>query len=83
MNQQQLIAFLSNMFESKNSFASVNGVANSMDLNYMLVTDAASENIELLSEVIKEYLETNLKNYYSPNKLNRVDVCAKKRVKSI
>ena len=62
MNQNNLSSFLTLMFEDRKLFADVNGTANTMDAKYMLVADALSENISLLSEVIGEQFKLNLNN---------------------
>ena len=60
MNQKIVSSFLASMFEDKNLFMEVNGTKNTMDAKYMLVADALSENISLLSEVIGEQLNLNI-----------------------
>ncbi len=70
MNNKILSSFLTSMFEDRKLFAEVNGTKNIMDAKYMLVADALSENIDLLSEVIKEQLTLNInsKNSINQNK---------------
>ena len=60
MNQNMIGSFLTSMFEDKNLFIKVNGANCIYNKEYMLVADALSENIELLSEVIKEQLNNDL-----------------------
>jgi len=74
MNQKTLSSFLTSMYEDRNLFIEVNGLSNTMNEKYMLVADALSENIELLSEVIKEEINLNL------NRLNKIDNTYKERV---
>ena len=62
MNQKIVSSFLASMFEDKSLFMEVNGTKNTMDAKYMLVADALSENISLLSEVIGEQFSLNLNN---------------------
>jgi len=64
MDNKILSSFLTSMFEDRKLFAEVNGTKNIMDAKYMLVADALSENINLLSEVIEEQLiiKINSKN---------------------
>ncbi len=76
MNQTQLNSFLTEMFNNPNEFLAVNGVTNSMDMKYMLAADAVSENIELLEEVLKEYLVDNF------NKFNKIPDTSKEKIKS-
>jgi len=63
MNQQKLNSFLANMFDNRTEFAAINGTANMMDSDYMLIADVVSENIELLGEVIAEHFEENINSF--------------------
>ncbi len=68
MNKKCLSSFLTSMFEDRKLFTEVNGTKNIMDAKYMLVADALSENIDLLSEVILEQINLNIN---SKNSINR------------
>ena len=68
MNQNNLSSFLTLMFEDRKLFADVNGTKNTMNAKYMLVADALSENISLLSEVVGEHFNLNLNN------INTIDI---------
>ena len=68
MNQSIVSPFLTSMFEDRKLFAEVNGAKNTMDAKYMLVADALSENISLLSEVVKEQLNLNINSINSINR---------------
>jgi len=63
MSQQKLNSFLNNMFKDNVEFRAICGTANSMDMKYMLVADAVSEDIELLADVIKEHLKNNTNSF--------------------
>jgi len=63
MNQQKLNSFLANMFNNRREFATINGTANMMDADYMLIADVVSENIGLLGEVIAEHFEENINSF--------------------
>ena len=67
MNQTIVSSFLTSMFEDKKLFMDVNGTKNTMDAKYMLVADALSENISLLSEVVREQLNLNINSINSIN----------------
>ena len=67
MNQTIVSSFLTSMFEDKKLFMEVNGTKNTMDAKYMLVADALSENISLLSEVVREQLNLNINSINSIN----------------
>ena len=67
MNQTIVSSFLTSMFEDKKLFMDVNGTKNTMDAKYMLVGDALSENISLLSEVVREQLNLNINSINSIN----------------
>ena len=62
MNKEMISSFLTSMFEDRNLFIEVNGVKSLMDAKHMLVADALSENINLFSEVIGEYINKNFNN---------------------
>ena len=68
MNQKIVSSFLASMFEDKKLFMEINGTKNIMDAKYMLVADALSENISLLSEVIGEQLNLNINSINSINR---------------
>jgi len=70
MNQKTLSSFLTSMYEDRNLFIEVNGLSNTMNEKYMLVADALSENIELLSEVIREDINLNLNRVTNINNIN-------------
>jgi len=70
MNQKTLSSFLTSMYEDRNLFIEVNGLSNAMNEKYMLVADALSENIELLSEVIREDINLNLNRVTNINNIN-------------
>ena len=59
MTKEIVSSFLTNMFEDNKLFAEINGTKNLMDAKYMLVADALSENVELLTEVISEQIKLN------------------------
>jgi hypothetical protein len=56
MQIEEVKYFLNNMFSNHNEFKLVNGFKNSTDMNYMLIADAVSENIDLFASVITEEL---------------------------
>lgn len=68
MSQKIISSFLTSMFEDKNIFMQINGTENTMDAKYMLIADALSENISLLSEVIGEHLNLNTNSINSINR---------------
>ncbi len=68
MSQKIISSFLTSMFEDKNLFMQINGTENTMDAKYMLIADALSENISLLSEVIGEHLNLNTNSINSINR---------------
>ncbi len=68
MTKKIVSSFLTNMFEDNKLFAEIHGTKNLMDAKYMLVADALSENIELLTEVIGEQIK--LKSVDSINNKN-------------
>ena len=70
MNQKIVSSFLTSMFEDNKLFMEINGTKNSMDAKYMLVADALSENINLLSEVLEEHLNLNINSINSISKNN-------------
>jgi len=79
MNQEQLNSFLTNMFESRVEFASINGTANTFNTEYMLVADAISENVELLAGVVKERFEENLSDFKYINSDDiKINQCARR-----
>jgi len=79
MKQQQLNSFLTDMFNNRVEFASVNGVSKMMDANYMLIADVVSENIELLSEVITEHFEENINSFELLRVKEKTNKCAYSR----
>ena len=56
MQINEIKYFLDNMFTNQNEFQTINGVNNSLDVNYMLVADVLSENSEMLANLIQERL---------------------------
>lgn len=64
MQLKKIDTYLTQMFSNSRELASICGVANITDPKFMLVADALSEDIELLSEVIAEELNCNSYNKF-------------------
>ncbi len=66
MLNQNVGSFLTQMFEDRQKFIQIHGARSVMDPKFMLVSDAMSEHIELLTEIIKEQFQIE-NNYLNKN----------------
>ncbi len=60
MNTHILNRFVTDLLEDRVEFSNTFGTDKLMNVNYMLVSDALSENVEQFSELIKEHIQEKI-----------------------
>jgi len=68
---KKIASFLSNLFEDRERLIETFGSSIMFDTKKMLIADALSENIELLSEIIREDLDLYFAIYTNNNQYNK------------